>query len=115
MTLEEILEHTLQCPSGCQLWLGGDTGTGRGGYGKVRYEGRMQSVHRVVYTELVGPIPPGWEVDHLCARWGGYSWPRRRCCNIEHLECVPGDVNNRRRMIAMDRAMNRGDQDDQYH
>lgn len=54
MTLEEILEHTFQCPS-------------------------------------------------------GYSWPRRRCCNEQHLECVPGDVNNRRRAIATDRAMNRGE------
>lgn len=110
MTLEKILENTFQCPSGCQLWTGGDTGDGRGGgYGKVWHNGKMRSVHRVVYAELVGPIPPGWQIDHLCARWSGYSWPRRRCCNPEHLECVPGDVNNRRRVIAMDRAMNRGE------
>lgn len=100
MTLEKILENVLHCPSGCWIWLGGDTGNGRGGgYGKIRYEGYMRSVHRVVYEGIVGPIPPGWQVDHRCARWSPLPRLNRRCCRPDHLECVPGDVNNRRRFL----------------
>lgn len=72
MTVEEILEHTIRCPSGCLLWL-------------------------------------GWEVDHVCARWPGYSLARRRCCEPSHLDCVPGDLNNRRRLITHEIMMNRGE------
>ena len=89
---QRILDRIFVCPfSGCWLWTGGDTGTGRGGnYGKVWHEGRMRSVHRVVFQLLVGEIPFGHDVDHLCARWSGTPDPRinRRCCNPDHLEAV---------------------------
>lgn len=50
------------------------------GYGSVTVNGRRQCVHRVVYELLVGPIPPGLELDHLCRV--------RACCNPRHLEPV---------------------------
>jgi hypothetical protein len=101
MTLEEILDRVFYCPSGCWLWIGGDTGSGRGGgYGKVWHEGRMQTVSRIVYEKLVGPIPPGWHLDHCCTRWSPLPWVNRRCCRPDHLDPVPGDVNNRRRFMC---------------
>lgn len=45
-------------------------------------------VHRVVYTELVGPIPEGYDVDHLCRN--------TLCCNPLHLEAVSRQENIRR-------------------
>ncbi len=37
-------------------------------------------VHRYVYELLVGPIPDGFDIDHLCRV--------RNCVNPEHLEAV---------------------------
>lgn len=59
------------------MWQGTRTW---GGYGRVHYQGRQRSVHRVVYELLVGPIPPGLQIDHLCRV--------RACCNPAHLEPV---------------------------
>lgn len=58
------------------------------GYGSASYEGRIWSTHRLAYTLLVGPIPNGLEVDHLCRN--------RRCCNPTHLEPVTRKVNAER-------------------
>ena len=58
---------------GCWLW----TGTlGRGGYGRWK---RIY-VHRTSYEMLVGPIPEGLSLDHLCRV--------RNCVNPDHLEPV---------------------------
>lgn len=51
------------------------------GYGKVTRDGRQYLVHRAVWEELVGPIPDGMDIDHLCRN--------RSCCNPDHLEPVP--------------------------
>lgn len=54
------------------------------GYGSIS----RQRVHRVMYEEIVGPIPEGLEIDHLC---------RIRCCvNPDHLEPVTHAENMRR-------------------
>lgn len=37
-----------------------------GGYGRLRAQGREQRVHRYVYEQVVGPIPGGLVIDHLC-------------------------------------------------
>jgi hypothetical protein len=55
---------------GCWLW----TGATNLGYGTAG--GRF--VHRRVYEALVGPIPAGRVLDHLCRT--------RACCNPLHLE-----------------------------
>lgn len=60
--------------NGCWLWTGSlDTD----GYANSRNDGL---VHRAVYRELIGPIPDGHELDHLCRV--------RNCVNPEHLEPV---------------------------
>jgi len=57
----------------------------RDGYGRYSSEG----VHRLVYLELVGPIPPGREIDHV-RRWGCTS---RACCSPWHLQPVTSREN----------------------
>lgn len=59
------------------------------GYGWIRAGSRGKaSVHRVVYEALVGPIPDGLLLDHLCRV--------RSCCNPAHLEPVTQWENTRR-------------------
>lgn len=62
--------------SGCWQWIGAKNQ----GYGKLRSRGRTYKAHRVAYEALIGPIPDGMVIDHLC---------RNRCCvNPAHLEPV---------------------------
>lgn len=58
------------------------------GYGYVRYQGHIRFIHRVTYVILVGPIPEGLELDHLCRFTS--------CCNPAHLEPVTHKVNSER-------------------
>ncbi|TDK87624.1 HNH endonuclease [Mycobacterium paragordonae] len=69
----------------CWIWLGY---TGDNGYGRVCFDRRSRYVHRVVYEELIGRIPKGLQLDHLCRV--------RDCCNPRHLEPVTQLVNIRR-------------------
>lgn len=74
----------------CLLWEGSTSG--RGAYGQISVAGgkpRLQYVHRVVYEATHGPIPDGWQVDHLCRR--------TLCVAPEHLEAVSPAENMRRR------------------
>lgn len=54
----------------CWPWVGTKT---KGGYGTWY----RTTAHRVAYTELVGPIPPGRIVMHTC--------DNPPCCNPAHL------------------------------
>ena len=49
------------------------------------YKGTRTTAHRATYTELVGDIPKGLEIDHLCRVRG--------CVNPYHLEAVTHVVN----------------------
>jgi hypothetical protein len=55
------------------------------GYGQVWVEGKRWATHRLIWTLLVGEIPPGLVLDHLCRN--------TRCCNPDHLEPVTNLVN----------------------
>ncbi len=48
----------------CWLWTGAAAKIG--GYGQLRYNGRLHLAHRLSYEWNVGPIPPGIEVCHSC-------------------------------------------------
>ena len=58
------------------------------GYGSFTLSTCSVRAHRVSYEMLVGPIPEGLQLDHLCRN--------RRCVNPWHLEPVPQLVNIRR-------------------
>lgn len=60
------------------------------GYGRNWDPGikKSQGVHRISHRAFKGPIPEGYEVDHLC-RLGA-------CWNPEHLEAVTPEVNRER-------------------
>lgn len=60
------------------------------GYGYIYHDGRNQPAHRVIYELLVGPVPPGYELDHLCRN--------KACVRPSHLEPVL-HVDNMRRAI----------------
>lgn len=69
----------------CWLWTGGKT---TAGYGSAQVGGTRVYPHRYVFQLLVGPIPVGMELDHLC-----YV---RHCCRPDHLEIVTGTENKQR-------------------
>lgn len=64
-------------PNGCWVWTGHRY---QAGYGKVKIGRDNHGAHRVSYELLVGPIPEGLQLDHLCRN--------RACVNPDHLEPV---------------------------
>ena len=71
--------------SGCWLWTGA---LSTKGYGLMDILGALLRTHRIAYSWLVGPIPAGLTLDHLCRV--------RRCCNPDHLEAVAHRTNYHR-------------------
>jgi HNH endonuclease len=83
----------VQKTDGCWPWIGGIEPLG---YGRLKIggrAGRWVKAHRFAYELLVGPIPSGLDLDHLChnadpACPGGKNCIHRRCVNPAHLEPV---------------------------
>lgn len=74
-------------PGGCWLWTAG-TVHGYGSFAMPGMEGGKARAHRVAYEMLVGPIPEGLVLDHLCEV--------KACVNPAHLEPVTHAVNTQR-------------------
>ena len=74
----------------CWIWNGGRSHKGYGMINGVSRRGDRQALyaHRVVYEALVGPIPDGLTIDHLCRN--------RACMNPAHMEPVTSRENTLR-------------------
>jgi hypothetical protein len=60
----------------CLYWTGAKTD----GYGRFGVNRRPAMAHRLAYEALMGPIPDGLVLDHLCRN--------RPCVAVDHLEAV---------------------------
>jgi hypothetical protein len=75
--IERILSRSrVDESTGCLVF----TGLLNDGYGYISDRGTMRYVHRIVFEQSRGPIPEGFEPDHLCRN--------RACFNVDHLELV---------------------------
>jgi hypothetical protein len=74
---EERFWPKVQKTDGCWLW----TGAKSKGYGSFRPDNKTNGwAHRFAYELLVGPIPDGLHIDHLCRV--------PACVNPAHMEIV---------------------------
>ncbi len=81
---DHIVDRILFEPNtGHWFWLGK---LSRQGYGRVGVDGRVYGVHRYVYSQLVGPIPDGMVLDHICRV--------RHCVAPQHLRVVTPAQNS---------------------
>ena len=77
----------------CWVWTAATTNHGYGNFyvGGGRANATNKKAHVVAYELLVGPVPPGLELDHLCRN--------PPCVNPAHLEAVTHAENMRRSPI----------------
>lgn len=85
---------TINEETGCWHWNGAHT---HSDYGHLGVKGKMWKAHRYAYTMIVGPIPEGMSLDHLCRN--------RRCCNPAHLDPVTHKENCSRGNNGINMAM----------
>jgi hypothetical protein len=89
----ERLYNKVLIGDGCWEWTGR---IGNKGYGRFDTFPPKREVpaHRVVYELMVGPVPDGLEIDHLCRN--------RACVRPDHLEPVTRQENCRRAALHED-------------
>lgn len=76
----------------CWNWKRSVSAKGYGRFGISHPEGqRIHIAHRVAYELLIGEIPDGLQLDHLCRN--------PRCVNPYHLDPVTNQVNTQRGFI----------------
>ena len=85
--LARFFNHT-RIDGDCLIWTA-DTSRG---YGKFSVDDRTRRAHRWLYETLLGPVPEGVTLDHLCRR--------RDCVRLAHLEVVTHAENCRRGAAA---------------
>jgi 5-methylcytosine-specific restriction endonuclease McrA len=105
MTAKSLAEKfwpKVKVTSDCWLWTGARNPSGYGILSAIGERGQRTTVgaHRIAYELLVGPIPEGLEIDHLCSV--------RHCVNPTHLEAVSRQENMRRGRRANQTHCKRG-------
>lgn len=76
----------------CWLWMARVNNHGYGEINPGQRSGPPRLAHRLSYELIVGPIPEGFVLDHLCRT--------PRCVNPAHLEPVTHAENVRRGLSA---------------
>lgn len=86
----QVIKHD----GGCWEWTGSRSGSAphAGPYIQFRVNGQRVYIHRYAYERFVGPIPEGFQIDHLCRN--------TRCVNPAHLEAVTPRINVQRQHPA---------------
>lgn len=93
--IDRFMRSVGKLPSGCWQWTGYVTPQG---YGLSALHGKKSLAHRVSYSLLVGDVPEGLDLDHICRN--------RSCVNPAHLEPVTRSENLKRGFDA--RGCNNG-------
>jgi hypothetical protein len=80
-------------PDDCWPWTGYVASNGYGQFGGKGKDKGTNLPHRIAYQFMVGPIPDGLVLDHLCHTTDPQcadtnDCPHRRCVNPRHLEPV---------------------------
>lgn len=94
--LDRLMARVTKAADGC--WEYARDGRADNDYrqisiGNVNGRSVLRYAHRVSYEHLVGPVPDGMQLDHLCRN--------RTCVNPEHLEPVTAAENRRRAAVLI--------------
>jgi len=91
--VDRFMGYVEKLPNGCWFWAGARS-RGKGNkkwYGSFRLGKRVVRAHRFSCDALrKEECPPGYHRDHTCC----FSL----CVNPEHIEVVPSEVNQQRKM-----------------
>lgn len=93
LSVEERFWSYVDKTDSCWNWKGGKS---KSGYGNFWYNEKTIRVHRFAYELLVGKIPKGLQIDHLCRN--------RACVNPTHLEVVTIKENINRGLTGLIRG-----------
>lgn len=88
----------------CLTWTASHNGYG---YGRMKINGRDTLVHRWVWEQANGQIPPGVEIDHVCHN--------RACVKREHLRATSKSENMQNRRGAAITNVNSGHRNVESH
>lgn len=79
---EEAFQRYTKRQGDCLIWTAGQSADG---YGVIHFDGKSHRPHRYAWERKHGPIPEGFEIDHIC--WNTI------CVNIRHLRLATSSQN----------------------